>query len=34
LLIVAIVTGLITGGICAGVLRVLPKALASAPGGQ
>ena len=25
LLLVAIVTGLLTGGICAGVLRVLPK---------
>lgn len=34
LLLVAIVTGLLTGGICAGVLRVLPKALASMPGGK
>lgn len=34
LLLVAIVTGLSTGGICAGVLRILPKTLASAPGGQ
>ena len=34
LLLVAIVTGLLTGGICAGILRVLPKALASVPGGQ
>lgn len=37
LLLVAIVTGLLTGSICAGILRVLPKALASAPaqmGGQ
>jgi len=33
LLLVAIVTGLLTGGICAGVLRILPKTLASAPGG-
>lgn len=34
LLLVAIVTGLLTGGICAGILRVLPKALASMPGGK
>lgn len=34
LLLIAIVTGLLTGSICAGVLRVLPKALASVPGGQ
>ncbi len=33
LLLVAIVTGLLTGGICAGILRVLPKALAAVPGG-
>ena len=34
LLVVAIVTGLLTGSICAGVLRVLPKALKSVSGGQ
>lgn len=30
LLVVAVVTGLMTGGACAGVLRVLPKAIVSA----
>lgn len=34
LLLVAIATGLLTGGICAGVLRVLPKALAGQGGGR
>lgn len=31
LLLVAVVTGLLTGGLCAGVLRVFPKAVSAVP---